>query len=230
MAFWVDQLTPIPFPIAQALIEGLRSDSVVRDDSARRVFPSVDLIPYEQAVQSSLQQLHPDALEPVWINGTRAVNVIKHEGFFVDHRRTESKASCEAVYRTLIRMGGRDGWPHANGLWQLRLWLDRVIGGSARPGRTDPLRPGEALDGYQVDQLEVDRRLRLHSRLRTPGEGWMEWCIAPDAAPDRTVLTQTAFFAPRGLPGFAYWYLLYPLHAFVFRGLIRAVARKSEQQ
>ena len=27
-----------------------------------------------------------------------------------------------------------------------------------------------------------------------------------------TYLTQTVFFSPRGLPGFVYWYLLYPFH------------------
>ena len=45
-----------------------------------------------------------------------------------------------------------------------------------------------------------------------------------------TYLTQTAFFAPRGLGGFLYWYALYPFHIFVFRGLIKAVARKAKEQ
>ena len=55
----------------------------------------------------------------------------------------------------------------------------------------------------------------------------MEWRMEP-AESGGTRLTQTGFFAPRSLPGFLYWYLLYPFHEFVFRGLIRAIARKSE--
>ena len=53
----------------------------------------------------------------------------------------------------------------------------------------------------------------------------MEWQVAPDDA--GSLLTQTGYFAPRGLPGFLYWYALYPVHEFVFRGLIRAIARRS---
>jgi hypothetical protein len=39
---------------------------------------------------------------------------------------------------------------------------------------------------------------------------------------------QTAFFAPKGLFGFLYWYLLYPMHGLIFSGLIRNLARRSE--
>ena len=54
----------------------------------------------------------------------------------------------------------------------------------------------------------------------------MEWRVEPDG--QSATLTQTAFFAPRGLPGFAYWFLLGPLHRLVFRGLIRAIKQLSE--
>jgi hypothetical protein len=40
----------------------------------------------------------------------------------------------------------------------------------------------------------------------------------------RTRLIQTAFFAPRGLLGLHYWYLLWPVHGFIFSRLIRKVA------
>jgi hypothetical protein len=53
----------------------------------------------------------------------------------------------------------------------------------------------------------------------------MEWRVTPQGGGTR--LTQTAYFAPRGLPGFLYWIFLYPFHAYVFRGLIRAIARRA---
>ena len=37
-------------------------------------------------------------------------------------------------------------------------------------------------------------------------------------------------FVPRGLPGLAYWYALYPFHAWIFRGMITAIARRSERR
>jgi hypothetical protein len=42
------------------------------------------------------------------------------------------------------------------------------------------------------------------------------------------ILTQTVFFAPRGLSGLLYWYLLYPIHAVIFNGLARQLARRAE--
>ena len=54
MARFVDWLTPVPFDIASPLVGGLRSDSIVLDDSARRYFPNVDLIPYQKAVSATL--------------------------------------------------------------------------------------------------------------------------------------------------------------------------------
>ena len=86
---------------------------------------------------------------------------------------------------------------------------------------------GQEVDYYRVQALEPGRMLRMYSTLSAPGEGWMEWRV--DAhTPRSSWLTQTAFFAPRGLPGFLYWFALGPMHRFVFRGLIDAIKRRSE--
>jgi hypothetical protein len=56
--------------------------------------------------------------------------------------------------------------------------------------------------------------------MRVPGRAWLQFEVDP--AGSGGSLTQTAFFEPKGLPGLAYWYLLYPIHALIFRGMIRA--------
>ena len=38
---------------------------------------------------------------------------------------------------------------------------------------------------------------------------------------------ETAYFAPRGLAGHLYWYALYPIHAAIFRDLVRRVAERA---
>lgn len=85
----------------------------------------------------------------------------------------------------------------------------------------------DIMDYYRVEAIEPGRMLRLKAELKAPGQGWMEWRAAPDGA--GTLLSQTAFFAPRGLMGFLYWYLLWPVHALVFAGLIRAIARRVRE-
>jgi hypothetical protein len=74
---------------------------------------------------------------------------------------------------------------------------------------------------FVVDVIKPNRLLLLRSQLKTPGQGWIEWQVGP------TYVTQTVFFAPRGLAGFAYWYLLYPFHALIFHWLIKNIARNS---
>jgi hypothetical protein len=83
------------------------------------------------------------------------------------------------------------------------------------------------VDFYRVDAIEAGSRLLLHSQLKAPGEGWMEWRVDEEEG-GRSRLSQTGYFAPRGLPGFLYWYLLYPAHELVFRGLAHAIARQAE--
>ena len=43
-----------------------------------------------------------------------------------------------------------------------------------------------------------------------------------------STIRQTAIFDPLGLAGLLYWYGIYPLHQFVFAGMLRNVARASE--
>ena len=41
------------------------------------------------------------------------------------------------------------------------------------------------------------------------------------------VVHQTAVFEPIGLFGLLYWYALIPVHAAIFAGMLRAIARHS---
>ncbi|MEW6242377.1 MAG: DUF2867 domain-containing protein, partial [Chloroflexota bacterium] len=182
----------------------------------------------------------PNQIEPVWTDGRRPVVNIKHEGFFINHRSLQVDAAPEDVFRIVASLGGVNGWLFANWLWTLRAWIDNLL--SPRrpkeredlkdPSRTSFLRGsnltvGDRLDFYRVESIGTNHLL-LYSELKAPGDGWMEWQVS--RVDNVTHLTQTGYFAPRGLPGFLYWYLLYPFHAFVFRGLIRAIAKKASQQ
>jgi hypothetical protein len=69
--------------------------------------------------------------------------------------------------------------------------------------------------------------MRLRAEMKVPGRAWLQFEVT--SRPDGTsLLEQTAYFAPLGLSGVAYWYLLYSAHAVIFRGLARQIARLSE--
>jgi len=244
MAMGVERMTPVPRRIAYALIGGLAGDSIVQHDEARRIFPNIKLINFEESTTNALSHLSPSSTERVWEGLDRNVVQVKHEGFFLDYRRVEINAPPESVYQILTSLGGGHGWLYANWLWQFRGWMDKFnLPPSISPHfqRKWGERKRGAGDYYRVEALESNRLLRLHSELRSPGDGWMEWRIEAKRRPERTlsaveakvegsVLTQTAFFAPRGLSGFLYWYLFDPLHRLMFRGLIQTIKRRSETQ
>jgi hypothetical protein len=64
--------------------------------------------------------------------------------------------------------------------------------------------------------------------MLVPGKAWLQFQITP-RDDGSTLLSQTAFFAPKGLAGWAYWYVLYPVHALIFSGLIDRIRRRAEQ-
>jgi uncharacterized protein YbjT (DUF2867 family) len=138
MALGVALMTPVPYPIAYALIGGLSADSVVKHPEALQAFPEVKLIDFDAAVRDALQRTHPDHIERVWLDGRPGAKSLKHEGCFILH-------------------------------------LDTYLG-----------------EGVGVREF---RQIRF-------GSLWLE----------RGSRSHTLFFSPSGLPGFLYWYLLYPFH------------------
>jgi hypothetical protein len=108
--------------------------------------------------------------------------------------------------------------------------LDRLLGGvGLRRGRRDPheLRVGEALDFWRVEAITPGEMLRLRAEMKVPGKAWLQFEVRSAPGDSRRTLTQTAYFAPKGLWGLVYWYALYPIHGLIFGGMIRRVAERA---
>jgi hypothetical protein len=151
------------------------------------------------------------------------------EGMILEHRQLPVAAPAETVFRTFAGLGGNRGWLYMNWVWHLRGLLDRVVGGvGMRRGRRDPehLRVGEALDFWRVEAVEPGHLIRLRAEMKVPGRAWLQFHVHPQAA-DRAILSQTAYFAPKGVWGLVYWYLLYPIHKVIFAGMIRKIAERA---
>jgi uncharacterized protein YbjT (DUF2867 family) len=204
MAFGVGLMTPVPHPIAYALIEGLKNDSVVQHDEALKIFPEVKLIDFDSAIQDALEKTHPVHIERVWDQGqdfgslkkhlkTSEVWVtLKHEGCFIDHHEITTHASPENIFRAITYVVKNPYWC--------------------------------------VEVCEQNRQIIIREKNQRVGDRWIEWRIDRIANMTDTKLTQTVFFSPRGLPGFLHWYLLYPFQRLFFRALLRKIAQQSESQ
>jgi uncharacterized protein YbjT (DUF2867 family) len=237
-SYWAHWMTPIPSDIARPLIEGLRNEIVVRDDTAQQAFPDIQPMDYESAVRLALQNLQASAVETSWSDALVSSQpqrepaiLTTHEGMIIEQRQRIVDASQEATFRAFSSLGGERGWLYFNWAWRLRGILDRIVGGVGfRRGRRHPdeVRVGDAVDFWRVEAVEENQLLRLRAEMKVPGLAWLQFAAEPING-GQTRLTQTAFFAPKGLFGWLYWYGLYPIHGLVFSGLVRKTGERAEE-
>lgn len=236
-AHWVHWMTPVHANIIYPLIEGLRNEVVVHDDSARTLFPGIQPVGYETAVRRALDSLEAHQVQTRWsdsltssLGNVNPVELTTEQGLQIERRQQVVDASPKDVYATFSRLGGENGWLYADRLWWLRGVADRLVGGPGfRRGRRDPeeLRVGDALDFWRVEAVEPGHMVRLRAEMKVPGEAWLQFEAQP-RKDGKTLLVQTAFLAPKGLLGFVYWYGLYPFHGPIFGNMISRLAERAE--
>jgi len=203
MALGVGLMTPVPYPVAYALLGGLSADSIVKHSEALQIFPEVKLIDLEAATKDALDKTHPTHIERVWdigndfrsLTGKTSNNkdflktseiwlTLKHEGCFIDHREAQINSSPQKIFHAIKCVAKEYDW--------------------------------------HQEINEADSYLIISEQDHSFGDQWIEWRV------DQHRLTQTAYFSPHGLPGFLYWHLLTPFHRIKFRGLISEIRKQSE--
>ena len=105
MAFGIGLTTPVPRLIAYALVGGLSSDSVVIHQNALKIFPEVNLIDFASAASDALMHLHPHKIERIWDDRDGETKILKHEGFFIDHREVRVETTPEKMFNVVKNLG-----------------------------------------------------------------------------------------------------------------------------
>ena len=78
---------------------------------------------------------------------------------------------------------------------------------------------------WRVEAIEPDRLLRLFAEMNLPGRAWLQFEIEREGS--GSLVRQTAIFDPLGIRGLLYWYSVYPLHQFIFTGMLRGIAKAA---
>ena len=231
-ALWVGLVTPISNRLAVPLIEGVTHPVVADTSRVLEDFPEVTPLSYREAVARALHQTTENAVTTRWSNAlgdSPAFELTQEEGLILETRRCHTEASPEATFRAFASLGGATGWLYWNWTWSLRGLMDQMVGGPGlRRGRRHPtdLEPGDAVDFWRVERVDPPNLLRLRAEMKVPGRAWLQFETEPDSS--GTILTQTAIFEPFGLAGQLYWNALYPVHKFMFSGLVRNIAQRAE--
>ncbi len=230
-SYWLYFVTATSFPLAQNLVNSMKTEVVCKPNNLAQIL-GITLIDYNTAIQLAFDKIEQNQVISSW-KDAQTSNIIVHgishyievpvNGCFKDvrsRRLSNSQRSLDKIWS----IGGKNGWYYGNWLWELRGFLDQLVGGvGMRRGRrsdTD-IKAGEALDFWRVLLASrEEKRLLLYAEMKLPGEAWLEFKINDD-----NELTQTATFRPLGVLGRLYWYSVLPFHGFIFKGMINAIAR-----
>ena len=236
-SLWLGLVTPVYARVGRKLIEGVRNPTVVRDARALQIF-SVRPRGVRAAMARALANEEHNFAVTRWSDAISSAGGVSKSwagvrlgSRIVDQETAETSLCPAEAFAPIRRIGGQNGWYFANFLWRVRGFIDLLWSGvGLRRGRRNPEHPvvGDALDFWRVEAYEPDRRLRLSAEMKVPGRAWLEFEVEP--TPSGSVVRQTAVFQPAGLAGLAYWYALYPFHAWIFRGMLREIVKRAESR
>jgi uncharacterized protein YbjT (DUF2867 family) len=234
-SLWLGLVTPVYARVGRELVDSLRNETIVKDRSANDLF-STRPFGFREALQRALTNEDHEFAETRWCDAFSSVRMapewggIKFGRRIVDSRSVHVQFNPTVAFRPIQRLGGKTGWYYGNRLWRMRGLLDLFFGGPGmRRGRRDPDRlwANDTLDFWRVEEIQAGRLLRLAAEMRLPGRAWLQFEVEQDGA--GSIVRQTAIFDPAGVLGQLYWYLLYPIHQFVFAGMLRGIVRAMRE-
>jgi uncharacterized protein YbjT (DUF2867 family) len=229
-SYWLYFVTSTSYKLAVNLVDSMKVE-VVCEENELLIWLGIDLLTYEEAVELAFDKIEQEDVLSRWTDAlsgdtmekgmTRLLKVPTY-GCMQDKRSHIIKDKVKTL-DNIMSIGGERGWYYANWLWELRGFIDKLVGGvGLRRGRKNQtkIQAGETLDFWRVIHASrSENRLLLYAEMKMPGEAWLELSIEGDR------LHQVATFRPKGLWGRLYWYKLLPAHNIIFGGMIKRIAQ-----
>jgi uncharacterized protein YbjT (DUF2867 family) len=231
-SYWLYFVTSISYPLAVHLVNSMKVKVVCKENNLEKML-GISPISYDKAVELAFDKIEQHQVLSSWKDALTSQMLEKGLSHFIevpvygcykDTRNRNVQNTVKAVEK-IWSIGGENGWYYADLLWNIRGFLDKVVGGvGIRRGRTSQgeIAAGDALDFWRV--IFADKktmRLLLFAEMKLPGEAWLEFNIDQDQ-----VLHQTATFRPWGIWGRIYWYAMLPFHGLIFNGMIKNIVKQ----
>lgn len=229
--YWLNMITTVPTTTAKALIEGLKHNLPADAEPLQQLIPQ-KLINYDEAVISTMHKEQSAVNSADWGYDPEArarwrpgyAFYPKHAGYSI-----KTKASAESLWQVIQQIGGKEGYFYANYLWNIRGWMDDLIGGEKRYGRPDKeqLTIGDHIDSWRVISIKPLRQLAMLFGMKAPGLGRLTLSINDNK--QFRELDVRAWWHPAGFGGLLYWFVMMPAHLFIFKGMAKRIAYLAEQ-
>jgi len=196
-SYWIYFVTSTTFKLAQSLVLSLKNDTFVHDDSIKKIIP-LEPKSFEEACKEAFLKTE-EGHAPTF--GT-----LSYEA-----KAPLNIAEPNLWYRLQYFGQSQDRFYYMNWAWRIRIAIDYLFGGKK--------------DFFDVWDILIEDRekkhILLYATMRMPGEAWLEFWIK-----DGT-LRQKAVFRPSGVLGRLYWWVTYPIHLFLFPGMVKRLATRS---
>jgi uncharacterized protein YbjT (DUF2867 family) len=232
-SYWLYFVTSVSYSLAQSLVDSMKNETIMKNHDIDEVVKRKCLT-YREALALAFKKIEQNSIVSSWRD---ALNNGYLTSDFMDQIKVPQNGTLEykvntpfnrdpiEVLNNIMAIGGKRGWYYWDWIWGIRGFLDRVVGGvGLGRGRTSDVNisPGDVIDFWRV--LLVDKlakRLLLYAEMKLPGEAWLEFKIIERNG--KKNLSQIATFRPNGLWGRAYWYLMFPFHLFIFKGMAQQI-------
>lgn len=230
-SYWLYFVTATSYALAKNLVNSMKIEVICRPNQLVSLL-NIHLIDYNTSIQLAFDKIEQHQVLSSW-KDAQTSNIFKQgithyievpvNGCFKDVRKRKIENPDAAVAK-VWSIGGKTGWYYGNWLWELRGFMDQLVGGvGMRRGRRSDvdISTGDALDFWRVLVAnKAEKRLLLYAEMKLPGEAWLEFKID-----ENNNLTQTATFRPLGVMGRLYWYAVLPFHGAIFKGMIDNIAK-----
>jgi uncharacterized protein YbjT (DUF2867 family) len=241
-SLWIGLVTPVPTSLARPLVESLIREVVAdprKSIDSEIQKPIEGLLTVDEAIDLALTRTASNDVQTRWSDAAHPTTPWQKaqsdpawagELTLKDHREILTDVPAEFLWKEIEGIGGSNGWYGSGWMWYLRGLLDRLVGGvGLRRGRRDPqyLRIGDSVDFWRVEVLEKEKTLRLYAEMILPGKAWLEFKL--EDSNGKTLITQEALFAPRGLGGQIYWYLVSLFHLVIFPTMLRNIVKAAKK-
>ncbi|NDD98949.1 DUF2867 domain-containing protein [bacterium] len=196
-SYWIYFVTSTTFKLAQSLVLSLKNDTYVHDDSIKKIIPLVPKT-FEEACKEAFIKTE-EGHAPTF--GT-----LSYEA-----KAPLNIAEPNLWYRLQYFGQSQDRFYFMNWAWKIRIAIDYLFGGKK--------------DFFDVWDILIEdkenKHMLLYATMRMPGEAWLEFWIQDG------FLRQKAVFRPSGVLGRFYWWVTYPIHLFLFPGMVKRLATRS---
>jgi hypothetical protein len=232
-SYWLYFVTSTSYALAKNLVNSMKIEVICQPNTLSTML-GINLINYDTAIKFAFDKIEQNQVLSSW-KDAQTSNIfstgfskfieVPINGCFRDVRSIKLENEASSLEK-IWAIGGKTGWYYGTWLWEIRGFLDQLLGGvGMRRGRKSDteLNTSDALDFWRVMIAEKDqKRLLLYAEMKLPGEAWLEFKID-----NNQYLTQTATFRPLGILGRLYWYSVLPFHGFIFKGMIHNIAKNA---